>query len=126
MTAEHIKGGVDVDGNGSDVQISDVDGDVTVRGEYTGSITFANLKSLKWSSNRTEMEVVKLPGKVDFSSGWLTITEPEGGVTVRTSSKDIHVVDFEGPVQITNRDAGVELETSKTPVGAITVVWALR
>ncbi len=121
VTVEHIKGGVEMDGAGSDVQISDVDGDVVVRGEYTGSIMFASLKSLHWSSNRTELEVGKLPGKVDLSSGWLTITEPEGGVTVRTSSKDVHVVDFDGPVQITDRDAGVELETSKTPVGAINV-----
>lgn len=121
LIAQRIKGGVEMDGNANDLQISDVDSDVVVRGEYTGSIAFANLKSLKWSSARTQMEIARLPGKVDMSTGSLTITEPSGGVTVRTSSKDIHIDDFDGSVQITDRDAGVELSTSKTPVGAIEV-----
>ena len=121
LTAQRIKGGVEMDGNANDIQISDVDGDVVVRGEYSGAIAFANLKSLKWSSARTQMEIAKLPGKVDLSSGSLTIIEPSGGVTIRTSSKDIRIEDFDGPVQITDRDAGVELRTKKTPVSAIDV-----
>jgi len=121
LTAQRIKGGVEMDGSGNDIQMSDVDGDVLVRGEYSGAIAFANLKSLKWSSARTEMEIKKLPGKIDMAVGSLTISEPSGGVLVRTSSKDVRIDDFDGPLQITDRDAGVELSTKKNPVGAIEV-----
>jgi DUF4097 and DUF4098 domain-containing protein YvlB len=120
-TVARVKGGVEMDGRANDLQISDVEGDVVVRGEYNGSIAFANVKSLKWSSSRTEMEIAKLPGKIDMSVGSLTITEPSGAVTVRTSSKDIRIEDFDGPVQVTDRDAGVEVSTSKASFGAVDV-----
>ncbi len=122
LTAQRIKGGIELDGRGDDIQVSDVDGDVIIRGEYGGSIAFANVKkALRFTSNRTEMEIQKLPGKIDMSIGSLTITEPGGGVTIKTSAKDIRVDDFDGPVQITNRDAGVELSTKKAIASPITV-----
>jgi DUF4097 and DUF4098 domain-containing protein YvlB len=121
VTAQRVKGGVEMDGSANDIQIGDIDNAVVVRGEYTGTIAFANVKSLKWSSSRTEMEIAKLPGKLDMSVGSLTITEPSGDVTIRTSSKDIRIEDFDGSVQVNDRDAGVELSTKKNPVGAIEV-----
>jgi DUF4097 and DUF4098 domain-containing protein YvlB len=122
LTAQRVKGGVEMDGRGDDIQVTDIDGDVIVRGEYGGNIAFANLKKvLRFTSSRTDMEIQKLPGKLDMSLGSLTITEPGGAVTVRTSSKDIRIDDFDGSVHLSDRDAGIELSTKKALSGDIDV-----
>ena len=122
LTAQRVKGGVELDGRGDDIQVTDVDGDVIVRGEYGGNIAFANLKKiLRFTSSRTDMEIQRLPGKLDMSLGSLTITDPGGTVTVRSSSKDIRIDNFDGAVHITDRDAGIELSTKKPPSADIDV-----
>lgn len=122
LTAQRVKGGVELDGRGDDIQVTDIEGDVVIRGEYGGNIGFANLKKvLRFTSNRTDMEVQRLPGKVDMSLGSLTITEPSGPITVRTSEKEIRIEDFDNSVHITNRNAAIELSSKKALNGDIDV-----
>ena len=122
FSAERIKGNIEMDGRGGDLQVNDVDGEVVIRGEYSGNINFANVKKvLHFTSSRTELEIQRLPGKVDLTIGSLTVTQPSGPVTVNTKAKDIRIEDFDGPIQIINRDASVELSTTKTPVPSIDV-----
>lgn len=122
FVAERIKGNIEMDGRGSDLQVNDVDGEVVIRGEYSGNINFASLKKvLRFTSNRTELEIQRLPGKLDLTMGSLTVTQPSGPVTVNTRAKDVRIEDFDGPIQIINRDASVELTTRKTPVPSIDV-----
>ena len=122
LTAERIKGGIDMDGRGNDIQVTDVDGEVVIRGEYGGTVAFANVKQVvHMTTSRTELQIQKLPGKVEMTIGSLTITQPSGPVSVTTRAKDIRIEDFDGPVQVVNRDAAVELSTSKLPVKNIEV-----
>jgi len=122
FSAERIKGNIEMDGRGNDLQVNDVEGEVVIRGEYSGNINFANVKKVVHvTTSRTELEIQRLPGKVDMTMGSLTITQPSGPVSVSTRAKDIRIEDFDGPIQIVNRDASVELTTNKTPLPSIGV-----
>lgn len=122
MTARDIKGNVEVEGRGSDIRAADVTGQLAVRGEYSGAIEFSNVaQGVRFNSSRTDMEIQKLPGRVDMTLGALTINAPGGLVNVSTRNKDIRVEDFSEKVQIANRGASVELRTSKLPLRDIEV-----
>lgn len=122
LSAQRLKGNLEMDGRGSDIQVTDVDGEVVVRGDYTGSITFANISgAVRMTSSRTDLQVHKLPGKVDMTIGSLHITDSSGPLTITTRAKDIVLEEFQGPVQVTNRDASIELRTRKLPLKDIEV-----
>ncbi len=122
LTARNINGNVEVDGRGSDIQVADVTGQLLVRGEYSGASEYSRIaQGVKFSSSRTEMEIQRLPGKVDMTIGSLAITEPGGMVSVHTRNKDIRIEDFAEKVQIINRGATVELRTTRLPLRDIEV-----
>jgi hypothetical protein len=56
-----IKGNVDVDGRGRDVDATGITGALTVTGDFTGSMQFKNVtQTLRYSSSRTDLTVQKL------------------------------------------------------------------
>lgn len=122
LEARNISGNVDVDGRGSDVRVSDVTGHAIIRGEFSGTNEYARIaEGVKFSSSRTEMEIQKLPGRLEMTIGSLAISEPGGLVSVHTRNKDIQVDDFSEKLQIINRGARVELRTTKLPLKDIEV-----
>ena len=122
LTARDIKGSIDVDGRGSDIQVSDITGQLSVRGEYSGTMEFSNVaQGVRFNSSRTDLEIQKLPGRLDMTLGALTINTPGGLVTVSTRNKDVRVEDFAEKVQIVNRGASVELRTTRLPLRGIEV-----
>jgi DUF4097 and DUF4098 domain-containing protein YvlB len=122
LTARDIKGSIDVDGRGSDIQVSDITGQLSVRGEYSGAMEFSNVaQGVRFNSSRTDLEIQKLPGRLDMTLGALTINTPGGLVTVSTRNKDVRVEDFAEKVQIVNRGASVELRTTRLPLRGIEV-----
>lgn len=122
LSAQNIKGNVELEGRGSDIQVADVTGHLVIRGEYSGASDYSRIaQGVKFSSSRTEMEIQKLPGKVDMTIGSLAITEPGGLVSVNTRNKDIRIEDFPEKVQVVTRGASVVLRTSKLPLRDIEV-----
>lgn len=122
LSAENIKGNLEVEGRGGDIRVADVSGHLVVRGDYHGALDFSRIaQGVRFSSSRTEMEIQKLPGRVDMTIGSLAITEPGGLVSVNTRNKDIRIEEFPEKVQIVNRGASVELRTTKLPLKDIEV-----
>lgn len=122
LSAENIKGNLEVEGRGGDVRVADLTGHLVVRGDYSGAIEFARVaQGVRFSSSRTEMEIQKLPGRVEMTIGSLAILEPGGPVSVNTRNKDIRIEEFPEKVQIVNRGASVELRMTKFPLKDIEV-----
>lgn len=122
LSAQNIKGNVELEGRGSDIQAADVSGQLFIRGDYSGASDFSNIaQGVKFSSSRTDMEIQKLPGRLEMTLGSLSIKQPGGAVTVNTRSKDIRIEDFDERVQVMNHGASVELSTTRLPLKDIEV-----
>ncbi len=122
ISAHNIQGNVEVEGRGSDIQVSDVSGQLLVRGDFTGASDYQRIaQGVRFSSSRTDMEIVKLPGRVDMTIGALSITEPGGAVSINTRNKDIRIEDFSENVKVINQGANIELRTTRLPLKDIEV-----
>jgi hypothetical protein len=111
-----VKGSVDLDGHGDEIEVADVSDTVTVHGEYSGTIQFRNVgQTLRFESDRTDMTAQKLSGRMDMEVGSLDVNGIDGPFDIKTRQKDITVTEFKHSIHITDRDAQITLQTS-TPL----------
>lgn len=118
------KGNVNVDGrSGSDVQIENVTGQVTVNGSYSGTLEFKSLaKPLHFQSPQTDMRLERLPGSLTLDLGDLRVNNVVGPMRLHTKSRDVHIEDFTDSLELDITDRGdLDLSTSKSPLGKIDV-----
>ena len=118
-------GNVKVSGRGGDVSISNVAGAANIDGEFFGSIRLEKIaKGVHFLSQRTDLTVTKLSGRVDTSSGNLEITDASGSVTLKTRDYDIDMENVGGRIQVENRNGNVELRFANPPKDDIDVTNA--
>jgi DUF4097 and DUF4098 domain-containing protein YvlB len=111
FSAHDINGDVTLEGNGSNLTISDVHGKVTVQGEYSGDIHLERVdQAVAFHSSRTDLELGRLPGDMSMSLDSLHVTQVAGPVRVVTHSKDIEMTQVYGDTHIEDKDARVELD----------------
>ncbi len=84
-------GDVKVSGHASEVEISDVKGSATLDGEFYGPLRFERVaKGVRFVSNRTDLTVSELSGRVEVSGGGdLTVSDAPGNVTLTTRQRDV-------------------------------------
>jgi DUF4097 and DUF4098 domain-containing protein YvlB len=117
-----VKGNVDVDGQGRDIEASGVTGALTVSGEFSGSMQFKNVtQTLRFNSSRTDLTVQKLTGRLNMERDSLDATGVEGPFEISTKHKDISLGDFKHSVKISTTNGDVRLETSVPPAQPIEV-----
>jgi hypothetical protein len=122
LRAERITGDLSVEGRGSEVQASDIGGAFTLRGEFSGPLTFARIaKTARFKSSRTDFEVAKIEGEITFDSGDLRGHGVNGPSRILTRSYDIHLDDLAGDLTLENRNGEVGVHIAKLPVGNISI-----
>jgi len=122
LEARNVTGNVDLDGRGRDLSVADVTGHLVIRGDYSGALQYSNIaQGVRFNSSRTDLEIQKLPGRLEMTIGSLEIERPDGMVSVNTRNKDIRIEDFGEKVHVVNRGANVELRTSRLPLRDIEV-----
>jgi hypothetical protein len=122
FSADRIQGDLVLDGRANEVRIADVTGEVALRGEFYGSLSFSNVaKGVRFNGVRTEFEVEQLPGRIELGGGALLVRQPAGGVKVTTRGRQVEIEDFEGRVEVSNREGSVSLSARKPPTQPIVV-----
>ncbi len=122
LSVRNVKGNVTVDGHADDTNISNVSGLVAMNGDYVGETNVQNLgQGFRFSSSRTDLETGKIPGELSLDLHDLHASNVGGGFKLRTRSKDIHLEDVTGDIEVSNSHADVELHVSKSPVGNIQI-----
>ena len=122
IRAVDMKGNVDLDGKGSDMQLQNISGQVTINGSYSGTMDFKNLsKPLHFESTQTDMRVERLPGSLTLDLADLRATDVVGPMRLKTRSRDIHIEEFAGALDLDIDRGDVDLTTSKGPLGKIDV-----
>ena len=117
-----VKGSVEADGRGDDMDVAGVSGTVTVSGEFSGTVQFRNVaQTLRYHSSRTDMTAQKLSGRLYMEVGSLELNGIDGPFDLTTRQKDITVNDFKHSVRITDNNGQISLRTSTPPTHDIQV-----
>jgi DUF4097 and DUF4098 domain-containing protein YvlB len=116
-----VKGRLDLEGRGSDVELENIGGQVTINGAYNGSLDFKNLaKPLKLEGARnTELSVAAVPGHINMDLGEFNGTDLVGPIRLIGSSRDIRIEQFTQSLELENQRGDVELHPGRVPLPSI-------
>ena len=105
-----VKGSVELDGRGDDIEVADVSDTVTVHGEFSGAIQFRNVgQTLRFESLRTDMTAQKLSGRLNMEVGSMEVNGIDGPFEITTRQKDITVNEFKHSLHITDSNGQITL-----------------
>ena len=122
IRATGIRGDVEVKGRGRDIELEDVQGQVTINGSYSGETTLRKIaKPVRFMSNVTEIRMEKVPGEMTLGLSTLTGTNLTGPVFLKTQTKDIRLTDISDSLTIDGQNGDVEVNQTKLPVPRIDV-----
>src|SRR5262249_42291307 len=72
-------------------------------------------KGVRFVSQRSDLTLNQLTGHMETGSGNFEIVDAPGNITLRTSSNDIDLENPSGKLNITNKNAAVNLRFSSAP-----------
>jgi hypothetical protein len=109
-----VKGKLDLQGRGSDVDLEDVAGQVTISGSYMGTLEFKKLaKPLQFEGTRnTELRAQAVPGRISMDLGELTGSDVTGPVHLITGSRDIKLEQFTQSLELETQRGDIQLQPS--------------
>jgi len=112
VRALDVKGRVDIDGQGSDLSLENVQGPVTIKGSYTGSLEFKNLaQPLQFEGARnTELHAQAVPGQINMDLGQFNGNGITGPVRLVTRSRDIRIGDFTQSLAVETERGDIQLQ----------------
>lgn len=117
-----IDGNVTVNGRGQQIDIGEIQGRVSINGEFYGPIRVLKAdKGVSFNSRRTALTVNAPIGRLDMNSGRLVLSDTPGNVSLETRDKDIHFENVQGTVNILNRNGTVEVRYSQPPRHTIVI-----
>jgi len=120
--ASDLKGGLELDGRGSDVELENIAGDVTINGEYLGTLEFRALSHpLRFESSRTEFHVEAIPGSIRLDLGDLKMNNVSGPVRFSTGTRDIEATDVTNGLDLTVNRGDISVTASKSPLPKIDI-----
>jgi DUF4097 and DUF4098 domain-containing protein YvlB len=119
FSAHDIQGDVTIDGNVSNITLSEIKGRVSQSGEILfGDAHVENVHGpLHLHTSITDVEVAELPGDLTLDSDDLRINQAKGQVRVVTRSKDIDLNQIYGDSYVETRNGRIAIE----PAGAYSV-----
>jgi DUF4097 and DUF4098 domain-containing protein YvlB len=119
--ASGIGGGIELRGSGSDIDLENIGGQVTITGEYRGTLDFKNLaKTLEYEGTRnTEVHLEAAPGRVNMDLSQFQATDIVGPVRLVTGSRDVKVEQFTVSMDLQTERGDVELDPGRAPMPSI-------
>lgn len=110
------KGKVRITGRGSEVDVGDVAAEALIQGEFYGPIRVKNVaREVHFLSQRTDLTISQLPGRMEMSSGRLEVYDTPGSVTLRAKDKDVLLENVGGRLRIENRRGDVQVRLRQPP-----------
>jgi DUF4097 and DUF4098 domain-containing protein YvlB len=117
-----VNGNVHLTGRGDVVELGEIKGAVLIEGEFFGPVRIHEIsRSVRYTSNRTELTVGRLPGRLEMDAGTLTISDTPADVQLTTRDRDIEVENVTGQIKIENRNGQVEVRFSRPPRADVTI-----
>ncbi len=118
----NVKGSVELRGHGDDIDLSKISGQVTITGDYTGTISLHDLaKPVRVDSMRTQISAERVPGDVKLDRGSLSIENAVGPLKITARSTDITLTQFTDSLEIAAEKGDIELAPSRLPLSKMNV-----
>ncbi|HZP25083.1 MAG TPA: DUF4097 family beta strand repeat-containing protein [Terriglobales bacterium] len=123
IRADQIAGDVDISGHIDDATLDQVAGAVRLNGDFYQDVRLSKItKTVIFKTSRSDMEIASVPGEIEIASDQVRGTQLDGPSRVVTSSKDIHLEEVSGDLQVQSNNGDVEVTTAgKQPGGKMTV-----
>lgn len=123
INGANITGDVDVDGRINDATFDDVNGSVRLNGDYFDNIRLNKIsKTVTFKSARSDIMLASVPGDLEISGDSLRGTDLTGPSRLVTRSKEIHLEDVKGDIEVENTNGPIEVHAAeKGPFGRISI-----
>lgn len=111
-----VAGDVRITGKGSEIEVSDVKGDATLQGDFYGPIRVRNVsKTTHYTSQRTDLTLLHLTGRLELDSGDIDIADVAGFAKINTHNKDMEVENVAGRLEIVDSHGDITVNCSEPP-----------
>jgi DUF4097 and DUF4098 domain-containing protein YvlB len=123
IRASKINGDIDIDGRIDDVSLDDVNGSVRLNGDFFNNIRVSKVsKTVTFKSARSDVMLASVPGDIEISGDSLRGTDVSGPSRLVTRSKEIHLEDVRGDLEVETSNGDIEVHAAdKLPLGRITL-----
>ncbi len=123
IRANQVVGDVDVSGHVDDATLDDIAGAVHLNGDFYEDVRLSKIaKTVIFKTSRSDMQIASVPGEIEIASDQVRGTQLEGPTRVMTSSKDIHLEEVSGDLQVQSNNGDVEVTTAgKQPAAKMSV-----
>jgi hypothetical protein len=113
VRALNVAGNVDLQGRGDDVELENVEGQVTIEGSWSGELQFRRLsKPLHFQGRQAEVNVQRVDGEVRVGRGFVHGESLVGPVMLRSNNKgccDVRLSDFTSSLVVDVERGDVDL-----------------
>ena len=118
-----ITGDVDISGRIDDASLDDVNGAVRLTGDYFNDIRVSKIsKMVTFKSARSDLTLASVPGDLEISGDSLRGTDLAGPSRLVTRSKEIHLEDVSGDLEVETSNGDIEVHAAdKLPLGKMTL-----
>jgi DUF4097 and DUF4098 domain-containing protein YvlB len=122
VTVTGANGDVRVTGHGNDIEIANVQGSASTQGTFDG-LRFEHVtKGVRFLSNRTDLTVSQLNGRLELEGGGnLTLSDASGNVSLVTKDRDITFENVTGRIHVENTQGAVSLRFAQAPAEQIEI-----
>jgi DUF4097 and DUF4098 domain-containing protein YvlB len=118
----NVKGTVELHGRGGDVDLENIAGQVTIGGDYTGTVSLRALaKPVRLESMRTQFDARQVTGYVRLDRGSLDAKDLVGPVKLSTHATDVTLAGFTEALDVDLDRGDVELRPEHSAMGRIAV-----
>jgi hypothetical protein len=123
IRASGVKGDVELKGRGRDIELEDIQGQVSINGSYSGETTLRKIsKPVRFESNVTQMRLERVPGELQLGLSTLSGTNLVGPLVIKaTKPKDIRLSEVTDSVSIDLEEGDVEVTQTKLPMPRVDV-----
>ena len=124
LRASKIMGDLDIDGRIDDVTLDEINGSVRLNGDFFNDIRLSKIsKTVTFKSARSDVNLASVPGELEISGDSLRGTDVSGPSRLVTRSKEIHLEDVKGDLEVETSNGDIEIHAAdKLPVGKMMIV----
>lgn len=110
------KGAIDLRGRGGDIDLENVEGTVTIHGDYAGMVEYHNIaKPVHYLGTQTEFFATAIPGQVRMPLNDFNASKLVGPSRLRTRFRDVEISDFSNSLDLSTERGDIALRPGSMP-----------